>query len=439
MRVTSNNAKKLLREGFSHTIKEIDLVKAMERFRSDLEAVLSGYLQNITTNAERVRLIAFGKAAVPMTSWLIDTFELSGIRVVISAPRLPQREWAGFKCFAGGHPVPNKQSLQAARAALEIANAAVENDLVLFLMSGGGSALMELPFDDSVSLRDTESMYGTLVTCGADIVETNVIRKHLSRVKGGRLALAASPARQVTLYVSDVPEGCESSVASGPTMPDESTLEEFRQIAERYELRQKLPASVIELMNDSTLPDTPKPGDPAFRRSAWSCVLANRHAVDAMRRFADNAGWKVVVDDSPDDLEISTAADVLLKHLGQLRETSPGTPVCVISGGELRSPVVGSGVGGRNQAFVLECVPRIAGEKIAVLSAGTDGIDGNSPAAGALADGSSAQRAKRMGLDSASFSRNSDSYSFFKRLGDDITCGPTGNNVRDIRVLLSWE
>jgi len=183
----------------------------------------------------------------------------------------------------------------------------------------------------------------------------------------------------------------------------------------------------------------PVPGEAAFERSSWIRVLDNGDAVKAACRFAEGEGWSAVSDLSVDDANVALAADQLLARLDSFTATAPDNkPACIVSGGELSSPVTGTGVGDRNQAFVLECVPRIAGKRIAVLSAGSDGIDGNSPAAGAVADGRTLARARSLGLDPADYRRNSDSHSFFDALGDVIVCGPTQNNVRDIRVLVSW-
>jgi len=221
-------------------------------------------------------------------------------------------------------------------------------------------------------------------------------------------------------------------------MPDESTLEELYAIVDRYELTQHLPETIARILENKILTETPKPGDPVFDRSAWIRLMSNKDAIEAMSIFAEEAGWRHFVDDSVDDLPVTEAADKLLHRLEQEMKNASGSPVCVISGGELRSPVTGSGIGGRNQSFALACVDRIAGKRIALLSAGTDGIDGNSRATGAVADGTSLFRAKFIGMDPSPYFADSDSNSFFVRLGDDIVTGPTGNNVRDIRVLLGW-
>ena len=413
-------------------MRGLDLRRALERVRPRVDGVIRH-----GDTARALRLIAFGKAAVPMTRWFLDAYRPQLADGVLSAPECPREPWVGVRCFSGGHPVPNEESLLAGAEALRVAGDAGEHDLVVFLISGGGSALLESPIEAALGLEDMRSLNATLVSCGADIVDINVVRKHLSAVKGGRLALAAFPARQLTLYISDVPDGQDASVASGPTMPDASTLEDFRRVVSTYRLQDEMPPGVSSLDNPA-LPETPKPGDPCFERSEWICVLDNRHAIEAAGRFAEARGWHAVVDTSVDDEDVSVAAGHLLGRLRALQAQAGAKSVCVISGGELSSPVRGVGVGGRNQAFVLECVERIAGEPIAVLSAGTDGIDGNSPAAGAVADGSTLERARALRMDPSDYRARSDSHTFFERLGDDVTCGATQNNVRDIRVLIMW-
>lgn len=381
-----------------------------------------------------LRLVAFGKAAAEMAASfdvLIGAGRASGIVVPTSEPktRLPN-----FRYVVGGHPYPNAQSLEAARAVLALLESASENTLVIFLISGGGSAVLEKPLFDDITLEDAAAFHRVLVTGGANIYEMNVLRKHFSAVKGGRLALAAWPARQVTLYVSDVPLDKPSTVASGPTMPDEASVAECCEIAERYGLTARFPPAYRRRFEESSIPETPKSGDPHFARSRYLALLSNRDGVDALLELARAKGWAAEADLSCDDWSLERAADHLLARL----RSDPRRPFCLVSGGELSCPVTGDGVGGRNQAFALYCAMRIAGENIAVLSGGTDGVDGNSRAAGAVADGATLERARAAGLDPRDFYRRSDSHSFFARLDDAILTGPTGNNVRDLRILLAY-
>jgi glycerate 2-kinase len=428
------NAREALRALFAATMGELDVGRALEAVRPDVERFVGDAPGDL-------RLVAFGKAAVPMAVWLFSLYPGEEVRGVVSAPGRPpaaRAARAGVEYFSAGHPVPNADSLRAAEAALGIVRGIAGPVRVLYLISGGGSALFELPIRDEIGLDALQRLNEVLVSCGADIVDVNVVRKHLSAVKGGRLALAASPARQLTVYISDVPAGHEASVASGPTMPDPSTLDDFRRVVSDYRLEGGLPAGVRRILRDPSLPETPKPGDPCFADSEWICALDNARAVGAARDFAQSRGWRTEWDDSVDDMEVGAAADRLLDRLRRLRQSAGAAVACVVSGGELSSPVRGRGIGGRNQAFVLGCVERIAGEPIAVLSAGTDGVDGNSPAAGAVADGTTLDRARAVGMEPANYRARSDSYSFFRELGDDVTCGATGNNVRDLRVLVSW-
>jgi hydroxypyruvate reductase len=305
--------------------------------------------------------------------------------------------------------------------------------LVIFLLSGGGSSMAEKPIDDEISLDDLIATYRVLVHSGAPIGEINAIRKHLSAIKGGRLALAASPARQVSLLVSDVPDNTPDALASGPTMPDSSSAEDCYAIAAKYDLLGKFPASVSDLFHKKTLEETPKSDDPAFLNSRWFTVLSNQTAIDAVAEAAKRERFTVEVDNNCDDWDYARAADYLLNRLRELRQKSER--VCLISGGEVTVKVTNGGVGGRNQQFALACAQKISGENITVLSAGTDGIDGNSKAAGAVVDGTTIDRAKTQDIQAALDKFNA--YPLLESLGDAIITGPTGNNVRDLRILLS--
>ena len=295
---------------------------------------------------------------------------------------------------------------------------------------------MEQPIDDEISLEDLIATYRALVHSGAPIAEINAVRKHLSAVKGGRLAQAAFPAQQLSLLVSDVPDGTPDALASGPTMPDSTSVEDCYRIAEKYELLKQFPASTRELFERHALDETPKSDDPVFHKSRWWTILSNQSAIDAASVVAERSGFIVHVDNSCDDWDYAKAADYLLAKVRELRKQF--SPVCLISGGEVTVKVTDAGVGGRNQQLALACAEKIAGEKITVLSAGTDGVDGNSPAAGAIADGSTIERARVRGLDASAALASFDAYPFFWALGDTIETGPTGNNLRDLRILLAY-
>jgi glycerate 2-kinase len=276
------------------------------------------------------------------------------------------------------------------------------------------------------------------VSCGASIAEINAVRKHLSAVKGGRLAALAARSTKLSLAITDVPPGCESALASGPTLPDPTTVAEACQVIEKYRLGSKLPSSIRAKFNDpESIAETPKPGNAAFARARFSLLLTMHDLFHHAHQAAEARGFLTECDNVTDDWPVARAAEYLLGEIERLSRANRGRRMALIADGELSSPVRGSGIGGRNSAFVLECVPRIAGKNIAVLSVGTDGKDGSSPAAGAVADGKTLERALVAGLDPREFAERSDSYHFFHKLGDAVVTGPTGNNLRDLRILLA--
>jgi glycerate 2-kinase len=383
---------------------------------------------------DRVSVISIGKAANAMVDALCAQLgeSMSGIVAATTAPQTLQKK---FRYFLGGHPLPNEDSLRAGRAVLRLLGDQPESSLVIFLLSGGGSAAAEVPTREEITLQDLAATYQALVLSGAPIAEINAIRKHLSALKGGRLAQAAAPAQQVSILVSDVPEQALDALASGPTMPDPTTVEDCYAIAARHGLVAQFPASVRALFQQKALEETPKAGDPAFVRSRWWTVLSNATVQRVAAARATAAGFAVEMDNACDDWDYRRAADHLLHRLRELRRGV--SRVCLISGGEVTVKVSpGGGVGGRNQQFALYCAQKIGGENIAVLSAGTDGVDGNSPAAGAVVDATTLPRAQEMGLDPAAALERFDAYPFFARLGDAITA-PLGNNLRDLRLLIA--
>jgi hydroxypyruvate reductase len=383
----------------------------------------------------RVQVIAVGKAAHTMLDALTARIGMLA-QGIVAAPTAPPAQTIGFRYFLGGHPVPNDESARAAGAILRTLHAMDHRGLVIYLLSGGGSSVVEKAVDDDISLTDVIATYRTLVHSSAPIAEINAIRKHLSAVKGGRLAEAAAPAQQVSIMVSDVPEHALDALASGPTMPDSTTVEDCHRIAREQGLLAGFPDSVRELFEKRALEETPKKDHDAFHNARWWPILSNVAAQKAAAAEAARHGFAVEVDNSCDDWDHARAADYLLDKLRTLRQGV--SRACLISGGEVTVKVDGGGTGGRNQQFALYCTQKIAGENIAVLSAGTDGIDGNSPAAGAVADGTTLARAHAAGLDLAAALREFNAFPLFETLGDAIITGPTGNNVRDLRVLLAY-
>lgn len=391
--------------------------------------------------ASRVYSIAIGKAAPAMAVALEDVLGELLFDGVLTAPavnpvvRKPNERW---QCFAGGHPVPNESSLAAAEAAFALLDRAnQERALVIYLISGGGSAMLEAPVSPDILLEDLRSANQTLVASGASISEVNAARRAFSAIKGGKLAARAPNCQQLTLIVSDVPKGRARDVASGPTLAPPVDAATAVEVIDRYNLRDQVPQSILQAIDDSAMAGTAPPTD-----HPYFVLLDNDTALEAAATAARERGSSVEIARDISDEPIETGVEKLLKRLGELRSSKDGTEVCLISGGEFACPARGDGLGGRN----LETALRLAiaadenseqvGEFVA-LCAGTDGIDGNSPAAGAIVDSTTIERARRIGLDANDFLKRSDSYSFFVALGDAVTTGPTGTNVRDLRILLA--
>ena len=433
MKLLYANGKQVARQVFLETMAAIDVRRAMHsKVKREPGLLVAGDVPLPLWRPPRV--VAFGKAAqsmaVPLSEILSGEIEAG----IVVAPAAPPLKVARFRYFVGGHPYPNEGSTEGARAALDLVSGLTADDAVIFLVSGGGSALLETPLPPGITLRDLVEFNRVLVTSHLPIEQINVLRKHLSAVKGGRLAAHAYPARQLTVYISDVPDHLPAMVASGPTLPDESTVEECYAIAERSSLVTKFPPAIREHFVKRTLEETPKPSDYHFRQSRSFCLLSNRDAVEAAKAAAEKKGFIAAIDSGVWDADYQQVADSNLASLDALALANPGRAVCLVAGGEVTSPVTGPGMGGRNQAFVLYAAEKIAGRPRLVLSAGTDGRDGNSPACGAVADGHTLGRARALGLSPATYLAQSDSYHFFCALGDGLNTGYTDNNVRDVRL-----
>ena len=433
------DGKQLARRIFLRTVDALDVASSISRCVSVAHGELccGGMVYDLPPGAD-LRLIAVGKAAHGMLDGFVTALPPDvAPNGIVSAPTSPANPHPGFHYFVGGHPTPNLQSFLAGEAALALLRGCDQHTVAVVLLSGGGSALMEHPLLSTLSMSQVQEMNRALVTCGASIAEINTVRKHLSAVKGGRLAQAAIPARLLTLAISDVPAGQESALASGPTLPDPTTINDVQSVVAKYRLRNRFPARLMEWVERGEIQETPKAGDPAFARSNFQLVLGMHELFHAAHRFAESEDCLAFCDNTTDDWPVEPAVEYLLAQLEQLSAANPYKAVALIADGELSSEVTGDGIGGRNSAFVLACVKRIAGKGITVLSAGTDGIDGNSPAAGAVADGATFGRAALSGLDPGDYFRRSDSFRFFRALGDDLTIGPTGSNLRDLRVLIA--
>jgi glycerate 2-kinase len=420
---------------FQHALEQASIPKAFARHVSCERGILRVCEDLYDLNAySRVFVVSIGKAG----HTLVEALEAqvgSRLEGIVASSVDPGSQVHGFRYFRGGHPTPNADSVRAAEAMLKSLHAQTASSLVIFMLSGGGSAIAEKPIDGEISLEDLVATYRALVLSGAPIAEINAIRKHLSAVKGGRLAKAAYPAKQVSLMISDVPDHTLDALASGPTMPDSSSIADCYSILEKYALLEQFPTSVRELFQRHALEETPKSDDPAFVHARWWPVLSSKSAVEQAGIAATEAGYAVEVDNSCDDWDYERAADYLLEQVRDLHKKV--SRVCLISGGEVTVKVTNGGTGGRNQQFALACARKIAGENITVLSAGTDGIDGNSTAAGAVVDGTTVDRAKNAGFDPVVALRSFNAYPLLDALGDAIVTGPTGNNIRDLRILLA--
>ena len=419
---------------------------------------------------KRIFVIAMGKAAGPLLDTLLSRLtRRQGLRGICCSNQLPKtRDWR-FHYFEGGHPVPNEESFLAAKAALTLLKKARKDTLIFFLISGGGSTMFDLPLDPKITLDDSIAFTQLLLASGAPINEVNTLRKHFSAVKGGRLAMAAPEAAKVSLLLPDVPLRSLDALSSGPTSPDHSTVADVRAILQKYNLGEKLPDSIRAFFDREDLPESPgnkgwRPPffpklpwaeaaharrvtaaanmsgeEEAFRNSVFELLLSSHDLVENARSLAEKAGYHVAVDNSCDDWDYADAARYLLERFHSLRTAHPR--LCLISGGEVtvtmnRTP----GAGGRNQQFALACAMELAnypGERLTVFSAGSDGIDGNTRSAGAIADPTTVERARRFGFDPRGSLESFNACPLFTALGDSVVTGQTGHNLRDLRLLLS--
>ena len=419
---------------------------------------------------KRIFVIALGKVAGPMLDTLLVRMKRrQGMRGLCCSNQLPKtRNWR-FRYFEGGHPQPNEDSFAAAKAALAMLKKAKKDTLIFFLISGGGSAMFDLPLDPKITLDDTILFHKLLLASGAPISEVNTLRKHFSAVKGGRLAIAAPDAAKISLLVPDVPLRSLDALSSGPTSPDHSTVAEVRELLARYELAPKLPPSIRAFFEREDLPESPgnkgwhppflprlpwtggvatrrvtaaaamSGEDVAFRDSVFEILLSSHDLVENARALAQEAGYYTVVDNSCDDWDYADAARYLLGRFHALRAVHPR--LCLISVGEVtvkldRIP----GAGGRNQQFAMACALDLEnhpGERLTVLSAGSDGIDGNTRSAGAIADPTTVTRAHAFGFHLKESLAAFNACPMFTALGDAVVTGPTGQNLRDLRLLVA--
>jgi len=389
--------------------------------------------------AARINVVAVGKAAGPMLVAFAHHVGRPLSTIVGIGPVRPEQLPKSAEWFNSAHPVPDERSVNAARRALDVAAATGADDLLVVLLSGGASALMALPAE-GITLEDKQETSRRLLKGGATINELNTVRKHLSGIKGGRLA-AATSAQVITLVISDVVGDDLSVIGSGPTMPDPSTFADALNVLDIRGGRTTYPAAVVALLERGSrgeVAETPKPDDRRMARSIARIIGGHITAVDGAAQSAREHGYDVHVIEQPVVGEARQAARAFIENALRAATTLK-RPACVIGGGETTVVVKGNGVGGRNQEFALATLAHLAGPErtgLYIGSIGTDGIDGPTDAAGAIVDPTTTSRAAALGLDARSFLNNNDSYHFFSALDDLVRTGPTGTNVGDVQVAL---
>ena len=453
----SDELRRAARSIFDATLAHCDARLAVRRALNFTGGRLNIFDDEFALSAEPLAIysVAIGKAACAMAAALDEVLGDALAGGVVSAPPLNVPLSERWQTFAGGHPLPNEASLAAARAAFALLREADAQTraLVIFLVSGGGSAMLEWPRDEAITLAELQATNSALVSCGACINEINSVRRALSSVKGGGLSARAGSTAQISLIISDTNADEPFNVASGPTYAfsqiTHASLDPL-EIVKRYRLASTLPATILRALNRSPAHHAPSTAAPLRRHHV---LHDNERALEHAAQTATAQGFACEIARDVSENPVEAGAATLVSRLFDLwrrERVSGGRPVCLISGGEFSCPVRGEGIGGRNSETVLRCAFEIeahaarsaadaAGTSphIVALSAGTDGIDGNSPAAGALCDETTLQRGRALALDARKFLAASDAHTFFAALGDTIQTGATGTNVRDLRLLLA--
>jgi len=385
------------------------------------------YLQNHPLPpARRVYAFGLGKASIPMTQALSRLTHLTDALIVTK--HAPPLDFDSATIIEGGHPVPNLHSLEAGQAALDFVSALGKDDLLVCLLSGGGSALMAAPL---VPLEDLQTLTRSLLACGARIDEINTLRRHLDQVKGGGLA-KATQAQIISLILSDVVGNPLEAIASGPTAPDPSTKADAFEVLKKYGLTNSVPAEIVSALENA--PETPKTGDGLFARVENILVGSNALAAQAALNQAKSEGFAVEFLGDDWQGEARETAKILCERLK--KHPAVEKPLCLVAGGETTVTLRGDGTGGRNLELALAAVGELAGqENTMLITLATDGEDGPTDAAGAVVTGETNQRARSLGLDAAQYLSRNDSYTFFTTLEDALKIGSTGTNVNDLTFL----
>ncbi len=438
----SSGRRDMLRMAFQAAVDAAD-PEAAVRKHVDLQGnrLNIGGRSYVLDDYARVLLVGAGKASAPMAKAMEDILgdRLSaGLVVVKYGHGLPLR---GTRIIEAGHPMPDEAGLRGAAAVIELLEGCTANDLVIAVFSGGASALLPAPFAP-IELSEKQESTRLLLECGATIDEINAVRKHISRLKGGRLARAASPAPVISLVISDVVGDRPDVIASGPAVPDHTYYKDAVAVIEKYGLESRMPRTVMRFLREGEAgrsPETPKPGDPVFSAVHTTIVAGNRDALHAAGEFLRSKGYNALVLTSCMEGEAREAARVLAAVGKEIRLSGQpvSPPCCVLAGGETTVTLRGGGKGGRNQELALSTAISLDGwERISLLCAGTDGSDGPTDAAGAFADGGTCARARALGLDPADYLARNDAYHFFDALGDLLITGPTRTNVMDLVCMI---
>lgn len=389
----------------------------------------------------RVFLAGAGKATAPMARAMEELLDLRITQGVIIVKEGFGEKLVATEVLEAGHPLPDERGVEGTDKILSLVREAEETDLLFSLISGGGSALLVRPAP-GIPLEEKKTLTRSLLTCGAGIDEINAVRKHISSVKGGQMARAAMPATVVNLMLSDVVGDRMDIIASGPFVPDRSTFRDAWDILTKYGLRDVSKTILCHITEgmEGRIPETPKGGDPAFGRVHNLILGSNILALEAAQEKAGSFGYNSLILSSMIEGE---AREVARVHVGILKEIlRTGRPIplpaCLISGGETTVTIRGNGLGGRNQEFCLAAAMELDGlpARAVVLSGGTDGDDGPTPAAGAIVDPLTVWRGKEAGLSASEFLRQNDAYHFLEKTGDLLITGPTGTNVMDVRLVL---
>lgn len=442
--MTGPDKKKTLKEIFDAAINAASPYNAVHqklRLVPNLKRLLlkAGNKSIDLNRFKRVFIVGGGKAVCPMAravEELLGSRVASGLVVTKYGHSKPLKK---IRTIEAGHPLPDASGLKGADALLKIAAQAGEDDLLIVLLTGGASALLPAPAF-GLSLKDKQKASRLLINSGASIDEINTLRKHLSLMKGGHLSQAAHPATVLTFIVSDVVGGSLSSIASGPTAPDPSTFHDAIRIIKDYRLAEKMPEKVMDILrrgSKGALPETPKPGDALFKNTSNMIIADNLSALQAAGKRARDFALKPVILTSSMTGNTREAAGFFASVLKEVKNSANPAkpPACVLMGGETTLKVTGKGLGGRNQEFSLALAAALKSEQgVYALSAGTDGTDGPTEAAGAYAMPDTLGRAEAMRLEPAKYLARNDSYNFFKRIDGLFITGPTGTNVMDMVI-----